>query len=371
MSIIDSVRKDIISLDFYKAGKQKKSKGKSIKLSSNENLLGTSCLAISAIKKALKNGLNVYPDSKMLELKKELVCFFERNRLTISEKNLVFGDGSGEVIHLLFSLFTTEETTLILPEKSFILYYLQSKSKGAKIVEVERKDFRIDLKEFLNVLENIKGKKIILFANPDNPTSTFIEKEEIEDFLTKIPSDVPVIVDEAYIHFAGMEKSVIPLIKKFSNLIVIQTFSKAFGLASLRVGYGIMNEEIVTQIEKIRLPFNLGKLQQDGAIFALRDKKFLDKTLNFVEKGKKFLKKEFENLGIKYMEPYGNFFFVDFGKDVNDLISFLEDSGITIRHLVDFGYPENFVRITIGLLVHNKILIKRIREFYGRKNQKS
>ncbi len=368
MSIIDSVRKDILELDFYKAGKSIKKKGQSIKLSSNENLLGSSPLALKAIKNELNKKLNIYPDSKMLDLKNALVSFLKDYNISITNENIVFGDGSGEVISMIFSLFISEDFNLILPEKSFILYYLQSKCKGAQVYEVERTDFAIDLSKILKKSDEIKGKKIILFANPDNPASTFISKNEIEKFLQNISQDIPVIIDEAYIHFAGLNNSVVPLIEKYPNLIVIQTFSKAFGLASLRVGYGIMNADLIYQIEKIRLPFNLGNLQQIGAINALKDKEFLEKTLKFVKEGKIFLKKGFDRLNIKYSEPYANFFFVDFGEKASEIISFLSEAGISIRHLVDFGYPENFVRITIGLPSHNKILLKRIEEFYGRKN---
>ncbi|MCX7821496.1 MAG: phosphoribosylglycinamide formyltransferase [Brevinematales bacterium] len=367
-NIIDSVRRDILLLDFYKAGKVSKKKGKAIKLSSNENLLGTSPLSLKAIKRALNSNLNIYPDSKMTDLKMSIVSFLEKNNIYIKKENIIFGDGSGEVISMIFSLFITEGLTLILPEKSFILYYLQSKCRGARICEVERTDFKIDLNKIFDKVTEINGKKVVLFANPDNPTSTFVSKDDIEKFLRKIPSDIPVIIDEAYIHFAGLNNSVIPLIEKYNNLIIIHTFSKAFGLASLRVGYGIMHEDLIYQIEKIRLPFNLGKLQQIGAINALKDETFLYKTLSFVEKGKILLQKGFKDLGIKYLEPYANFFFVDFGNEAKELISFLNEKGISLRHLVDFGYPENFVRITIGLPIHNKILLKRMKEFYGRKN---
>ncbi|MGC8765045.1 MAG: histidinol-phosphate transaminase [Brevinematia bacterium] len=365
MEVLNSIRKEVLELDYYKAGKTSKSKRR-IKLSSNENLMGTSSLAIQGIKKSLSQKLNIYPDSKMKVLKETLVEFFRRHNFYIKEENIVFGDGSGEVINMLFALFLSENSTLILPEKSFILYYLHSKSKGAKLVEIERKDYRIDLEKIRETVNNIRGKKLVLFANPDNPTSTFISKEEIRDFISKISPEIPVIVDEAYIHFASLSSSVIDLIKELPNLIVTQTFSKAYGLAGLRVGYGVMNEEICRQIEKIRLPFNLSSLQQIGATCALKDDKFLRKTISYVAKGKKFLGEEFKKLGLNYLEPAANFFFVDLGEKAVELIDFLEARGITLRHLVDFGYPQNFARITIGLPHQNKLLIKRLKEFYGR-----
>ncbi len=128
-----------------------------------------------------------------------------------------------------------------------------------------------------------------------------------------------------------------------------------------------MAKKLCEQIEKIRLPFNLGLLQQAGAGYALKDEKFLNRTVDYVNKGKEYLKEEFKKLGLKFLEPYANFFFVDFGRDALDIINFLEGYGITLRHLVDFGYSENFVRITIGLPAHNRILIEKLREFYGRK----
>lgn len=367
MEILKSIKEEIVNLDYYKAGKISEAKARrKIKLSSNENLLGSSNLAIKGIKKFLSRKLNIYPDSKMTELKKALVNFFKKHNFDIKIENILFGDGSGEVINIIFSIFLGEDSCLILPEKSFILYYIHARSKGAKIIEAQRKNFEIDIDKIIEVSNKTKGKKVIIFSNPDNPTSTFIKKGIIKEFLSKIDPSIPVIVDEAYIHFAGLENSVIDLIKDFPNLIVIQTFSKAYGLAGLRVGYGIMNEKICEQAEKIRLPFNLGSLQQVGAIFALKDEKFLKKTIDYVSEGKNYLRKEFNKMGIKFLEPFANFFFVDFGEKTVDLINFLNSVGISIRHLVDFGYPENFVRITIGLLRHNKLLVSKLREFYGK-----
>jgi len=232
-------------------------------------------------------------------------------------------------------------------------------------VEVERKNFEIDLGKILEKINLIEGKKIVLFANPDNPSSAFIEKDRLKSFLKKIDSNIPVIIDEAYIHFAGIKNSCIDLIKEFENLIIIHTFSKAYGLAGLRVGYGVMSEKLAKEVEKIRLPFNLGTLQQIGAIAALRDQRFLKETLSYVEEGKKYLMKELEKLSIRYLKPHANFIFVDFGERAKEILAFLEKKGITIRHLTDFGYSENYVRITIGLPWENKFLIKNLKEFFA------
>lgn len=365
IEVLKSIRKEILDLGYYKAGKvvEGKSRRKRIKLSSNENPLGSSPKAIKSIRKQLVNELSLYPDSEMKELKKALVLFFKKRGFYITPENIVFGDGSGEVLHLLFSLFLSEDSTLILPEKSFILYYLQSKSKGAKLVEVERNEFLIDLERIEKAINQVNGKKMVVFANPDNPTSTLISKDRVREFLSRIPDDVAVVIDEAYIHFSGFDNSVVDLIYDYKNLIVVQTLSKAFGLAGLRVGYGIMNKEIVEQIEKIRLPFNLGTLQQVGAVSALKDNRFLEKTLKYIAREREYLKKNFRRLGFKFPEPEANFFLLDLGDRIGEIIESLSKKGISLRHLVDFGYPERFVRISIGLHDENKKLLKVLKKF--------
>ncbi len=363
MEILKSIRKDIIKLYYYTAGKSPQAKGgRKIKLSSNENPLGSSPLALKAMEEELKNAVNLYPDSKMRLLREAVVTFWKKKGIEIKETELLFGDASGEIINMLLSAFVTDGDNVIISEKSFSLYTLLSVSKGASLIEVKRKDYCVDLDGIAEAVKKADKPKMVIFSNPDNPTSTFKNRDEIKAFLDKIPPATAVLLDEAYIHFAGLENSAISFLNEYPNLILAYTFSKAYGLAGLRVGYAVLNEKIAEQLEKIRLPFNLGLLQQKGAAAALNDEDFLDRTLNVVEAGKAFLCGELDKLGIRYLKPYGNFIFADFGGNSAQIMKHIEESGITLRPLASFGFSDNFVRISVGTQVDNQYLIDKIKE---------
>jgi histidinol-phosphate aminotransferase len=362
MNIIDSIRDDILSLDNYKAGRSPKTAaGRKIKLSSNENRFGVSSKASDAVTLALKEGLSVYPDSRMVNLKNAVVGFWKRRDINITVDNLIFGDGSGEVLNLILAAFLNDGDKVVIPEHSFILYRLLSIPKGAEVIEVKRRDFAVDLDKLAIETAN-RNAKVVIFSNPDNPTSTFADRDKIKTFLDKIPETVAVVLDEAYIHFAGLENSCADFVAEYPNLIITHTFSKAYGLAGLRVGYGIMSSEVAVQLEKIRLPFNLGALQQAGASAALEDEDFLDMTVRKTAAGRDFILTELRKSGITVLDAYGNFVFADFGDSTQAIWENLERNGITVRMLSDFGFGDNFVRITVGTDEDNGFLIEKIRE---------
>jgi histidinol-phosphate aminotransferase len=363
MEILNSIRKDVLSLHYYTAGQLPKSKSKkSFKLASNENLLGSSPKAIRAINDALKKGLSFYPDSAMTTLKESIVNFWKAKGHKFSAKNLLCGDGSGEVLNMLLAAFINKGDTVIMPENSFILYSILSLPKGAVVASVKRKDFRADPDAVLDTVKKAANPKVVIIANPDNPTSTFLLPEELTDFLKKVPPNVAVVMDEAYIHFAGLENSLIGLVSDFPNLIVTHTFAKAYGLAGLRVGYAVMNEKLSEQMEKVRLPFNLGLLQQMGAAAALSDDDFLKLTVTTINKGKAYLQNEFKKLGLWYLQPYANFIFLDLGKKYKETTAYLEENGVSIRMLGSFGFPENYARITIGTKEANEYLVELLKK---------
>lgn len=363
MKILKSIRKDVIDLGNYSEGKAPRSAtGKSIKMSSNENLIGSSPKAVAAIETALKNGLFAYPDKKQTALKEATARYWRKKGAPVKPGNLLFGDSSGEVLNMLLAAFIEDGDAVVIPENSFILYALLSLPKGAKVKEVKRNDFRIDTGKIAKAVRKTGKTKVVIIANPDNPTSTFLAPEEIEKLMKKIPERTAVIIDEAYIHFAGMENSAIRFLEKYPNLILCYTFSKAYGLASLRVGYAVMNEKLAEQIEKIRLPFNLGSLQQAGAAAALEDEEFLSETLRQIGDGQKYLKGEFKKLGIPCLEPYGNFLFADLGRKCASTVNALEKKGVSVRMLGEFGYKPDFVRITIGKKEDNEFLVRCLEE---------
>jgi histidinol-phosphate aminotransferase len=364
MKILSSIRAEIRGLKNYVAGEMplKSKVDKQIKLASNENLFGSSPRALAAIEEEIKKGLSIYPDSKMKALKNGVSDYWIKRNTRIYPENLIFGDSSGEVLNMLLAAFLKDGDSIVIPEKSFSLYSLLAIPKGAKVIEAARDDFQVSINALIQAVKKEKNVKMVILSNPDNPTSTFLFPDEIEKLLKNVPEETVVLVDEAYIDFAGKENSSIKWLQNFPNLILIYTFSKAYGLAGLRVGYAVMVPELASQIEKIRLPFNLGTLQQKGAIAALEDEEFVENVVEQIHIGRNYLERELRNLGIWQLPSAGNFIFADFGEKHALIRNFLEENGISVRTLSSFGYPENYVRITIGRKEDNEYFIEKLKE---------
>lgn len=360
MKIIEALRAEVLELPEYVAGKMPNASatGRKIKLASNENAFGASPLALEAMGEVLNESLRIYPDSRMHILRNAVVEFWKQKRVDLSPDTLLFGDGSGEILSLIMNAFIDHDDEIVLPQNSFSLYRLIGRSRGGRITEIPRSaDYRADIRAMAEHSTQNRSKMLIL-ANPDNPTSTFIRLEDIRDMMKHIPETTAVLVDEAYMHFAGLENSAIELLNDFPNLTVSFTFSKAYGLAALRVGYAVMHPQIAVHIEKLRLPFNLGLLQQVGATAALMDNDFLEETVRLTREGIDYLSSQFDRLGIPYPYPFGNFFMVDLGKNYGEVFTMLSDNGISIRQLASFGFAPNFARINIGTMEENEYLIE-------------
>lgn len=329
---------------------------KIIKLASNENPLGCSPEVISAIKENLSD-LNRYPDGSGYYLKKELSKF-----LKIPEEEIILGSGSSEVISLTIEAFTKQGDEIIYPFPSFIIYRILALKVGCVPVEIPlEEDFSYNLDKFI---EKITPKtKIIILCNPNNPTGTIIYKKQIEEFLKKVPDDIIIISDEAYFEYVETEDfgSCFPYYKE-KNIVITRSFSKIYGLASLRIGYGIGKREILNYMERIRPPFNTTGISQIAAIYALKDKKFVEKSIENNIKGKRYLYEEFEKLGIEYIPTEANFILCKFKSDANDIIKNLEKRGIIIRGMKSFGLSNEYARITIGTEEENRILISNLKE---------
>ena len=312
------------------------------KLASNENPLGPSRKALRAMRAALRR-VHLYPDGSCYELKKRLAKEF-----TIPEEQFVIGNGSNEIIELLARGFLNEGDEVISSESSFLVYPLIAKTCGAKYVSVPMKDFRFDLKA---ILERITERtKIIFIANPNNPTGTYVAREEVEDFLSKVPKDVIVCFDEAYIDF--VEAKDFPYLlfhvkANKPNIILLRTFSKSFGLAGLRVGYGMASKEIVHYLNKVRQPFNVNRLAQIGACAALDDRLFLWRSRRLVSRGRQYLYRKFTQMKLRFVPSEANFILVDIGYDAKKVCGALLKRGIIVRAMTAYGFP-NHIRVTIG-----------------------
>jgi histidinol-phosphate aminotransferase len=322
----------------------------SIKLASNENPLGPSPMAMEAILKSI-SGLNRYPDGSCHDLVEKL-----SGKYQVGRENIVIGNGSDDIIGMLTTVFLSPGDEAILPTPSFLMYEISVKTQGAVPLLVPLKNLSIDLDEMKQRISS--RTRMIFICNPNNPTGTIVPMEDLKAFVQEIPPEVVVVVDEAYIEFARDEncRSAVELLNSGSPVATLRTFSKAYGLAGLRVGYGIMAGEMVQFLNRVRQPFNVNSLAQIGAAAALEDQAFFEKTIQLVHDGLSFLYGELNRLGVIYYPTQANFFLIDVKTDADSVFKRLLELGVIVRSMSSYGYPE-YIRVNVGLPAENKRLI--------------
>ncbi|MCD6319376.1 MAG: histidinol-phosphate transaminase [Candidatus Desulfofervidaceae bacterium] len=327
------------------------------KLASNENPLGPSPKAIEAISKALKD-IHRYPDSHCLSLRRKLATY-----LQIEERQIVLGNGSDEIMALIGQALLLPEEEVITPYPAFSIYEKVAVMAQARLFKVPLKELKIDLKK---IREKVSSKtKLIFLTNPHNPTGSFLEKEELVVFLKNLPSSVLVVLDEAYIDFVQPQRrfNSIALLENFPNLIILRTFSKAYGLAGLRIGYGILTPELARFLETVRYPFNVNALAQIGATAALDDKDFLEKTQHTIWEGRQFLTAALTSLGVKVYPSEANFLLIYVGKKAKKIYEDLLKKGIIVRPMVSYALAD-YLRISIGKPEENQAFIETFKEIW-------
>ncbi len=312
------------------------------KLASNENPLGPSRKALRAMRAALRR-VHLYPDGAAYELKQRLAEEF-----SLPADQFVIGNGSNEIIELLARGFLSEGDRVISSEGTFLVYPLITKTCGASYVSVPMKDFRYDLKGILDQVD--ERTRIIFIANPNNPTGTYVKTQEVEDFLSKVPKDVIVCFDEAYIDF--VEAKDFPYLlfhikANKPNVILLRTFSKSFGLAGLRIGYGMASQEMIQYLNKVRQPFNVNRIAQIGAAAALDDRLFLWRSRRLVSRGRLYLYRKFTQMGLNFVSSEANFVLADVRRDARKLAEALMERGVIVRAMNAYGFPTH-IRVTIG-----------------------
>ncbi len=327
-----------------------------VKLASNENPLGASKKAVEAIKKAADK-VYLYPDGNAYYLKKKL-----SQKLNVSENNIILGNGSDELIELIYRTFATHSNDEILYcYPTFIEYKLIGMSFNKKIKELPLKNYAYDVEALTN---NINENTRIIFLNtPNNPTGTILNKESIKKVINKANDNCIIVVDEAYYEYAIAENDYEEIIDLYKNnrLIILRTFSKAYGLAGLRIGYGIANSEIINYLNRVRPPFNVNILAQEAALAAIDDETHIKKSIEINKEGKDFLYYEFNKMGIDYIQTYANFIFFDVKKDANKIYEELLKRGVIVRSMAGYGYKTS-LRVTIGTLRENEIFIEQLRD---------
>jgi histidinol-phosphate aminotransferase len=325
----------------------------SIKLASNENPLGPSPMAIKAVEAALSN-LHRYPDGSSHFLIRKL-----SQKLHIAADRIVPGSGSDDVIGMLSRALLVPGDEAIIPNPAFLMYEIMIRTCGAVPIAVPLKSLDIDL---AGMAERITARtRIVFLTQPNNPTGKAIRSEDFERFLAKVPPRVVVVVDEAYIEFMRDEKGLngIDYIDSENEVVVLRTFSKAYGLAGLRVGYGLMGKNLAGLLHRVRQPFNVNSLAQVAATAALDDEAFLRHTVETVHNGLDYLYGELDRLGVEYVQTETNFFLINVQQDANSVFERFLRQGIIVRAMASYGFP-NHIRVTVGTPAENERFIKTL-----------
>jgi histidinol-phosphate aminotransferase len=329
-----------------------------VKLASNESAAGMSAKAIEAAKKHIDQ-MFLYPDDECYYLKKGLA-----KHLGVAPENIITGNGSVELILYAPLAYLSPEDEFLTSEQAFLIGKICTMVMGARFTAIPEKNYKHDLKAILGAVN--ERTKIVYIDNPSNPLGTKHSKKEIEEFVYAIPDGILIVLDEAYYEFACDSDfpDSVKFVKENKNVLVLRTFSKIYGLAGMRVGYGIAPPEIISTIRKTRIPFNVNRLAQIAALAALDDTEHVKRTIQLVEEGRKYLEQEFDRMGIFHIPSCTNFITMKPGADVKKLFLEMQKRGVIIRPLAGYGIPE-FARVTIGTPEQNQRLIKTLKEVLG------
>ena len=339
----------------------------SIKLASNENPLGPSRLALKAIVDNLtnsnsSNGLNRYPDGSGYYIKKAL-----SGKLSVIEDEIILGNGSNELIDIAVRTFLRPGDEAVMAYPAFIVYPMAVQAAGGRPVQVPLKDYKHDLDVMADKVT--LSTRIIFIANPNNPTGTINRKDEFDRLMERLPEGILVIADEAYFEYVTDPEyaDTTRYFREGRDILILRTFSKIYGLAGLRIGYGIAREDIISEMNKLRPPFNTNSIAQNAALWALKDDEHVKRSREINEQGKRFLYKELDALSLKYVPTEANFIYVLLGQEnlpcppllkrgAGELYNKLLRQGVIVRPV---GPQE--IRVTIGLPEENKRFIEAIK----------
>lgn len=350
--------------------------GKVIKLASNENPFGPSEKAVSQILEFSKK-ISAYPDAEAGELREAIAKY-----VGLKKENVIAGNGSDEILDIAAKIFMEKGDEAVIPVPTFSLYENMAKLYSGRAVYVPllrqqehwsrtqaslEENFEFDHEKISRSIS--PRTKMIFICSPNNPTGSVIKREDLEDLLE---NELVVILDEAYVEFA--KESLTRRVKKYENLIVLRTFSKAFGLAGLRVGYGVADEKVIEHMLRVKLPFNVGVLAQKAALGALKDERYLKKSVAAVKEGRAFLLNELSEVGgLKVYQSSANFVLLNTegtGKKVSEISAQLLKRGIIIRDCRTFrGLDEYYARISVGTKQQNQRLVDELKKIFSIQSQ--
>lgn len=323
-----------------------------VKLASNENPLGASPNAVRAAQTALAEVAR-YPDGSGFLLRQALATHHQ-----VSPETLILGNGSNDVLELASIAFLGPGLSAVYAQHCFVVNQLATKARGATGIEVPAREFGHDLLAMRQAVRD--DTRVIFVSNPNNPTGTFVAPATVREFLQQVPANVLVVLDEAYYEYLPPEQQSgsIAWINEFPNLLVTRTFSKAHGLAGLRVGYGVAHPQVADLMNRIRQPFNVSNIAQAAALAALGDAAFIERSIELNRAGMKQLTDGFASLGLDWIASSGNFVTVRVG-DAGRVFRNLLERGVIVRPVAGYGLPEH-LRVSIGLESENNRLLETL-----------
>lgn len=318
-----------------------------VKLASNENPLGMPESAKKAMIEAAI-GCERYPDGNA-RLFRDAVARY----CGVTSDWVIAGNGSDELLGLIARLVLEPGTKCVYSQYSFSVYALSAQENGAECVEVPAKDFAVDLDAIAAAID--EKTRLVFITNPNNPTGLILDKQAIERFIASVPEHCVVVLDEAYIHYMAAEDrpNSIEWVRRYPNLMVTRTFSKAYGLAGLRAGYAVAQPALIEMLNRIRPPFNMNLLAQAAAAGCIDDAAFLDRVYAMNREGVEYLQKGFDELGLRYLPTWGNFILVEVGENARQINQELLRRGVIVRPVNSYGLPT-WLRVSVGKASENE-----------------
>ncbi len=325
-----------------------------VKLASNESALGVSRLAKRAMKKVVDE-MFLYPDGGAFNLRNKIASMYG-----VERANVILGNGSNEILEFIGHSFMGPDKSIVVSEYSFIVYRLIAKMFGSRVIEVPtKKNFTHNLNAMAKAID--EDTSVVFICNPNNPTGSMVHEADVRKFMEKVPEDVLIVFDEAYAEIClSRMPDTMKYVLENRNCIILRTFSKAYGLAGLRIGYGIGPQPIVDALQKPRQPFNCNRMAQIAAEAALDDQGFVRRCRSLYRKGKTYMEAEFTAMGLQYIPTTSNFVLVK-TENGRKVFEELQKRGVIIRPMDGYGLPE-WIRVNFGTMPENEKFIAKLKE---------
>jgi len=325
-----------------------------IKLASNENPLGPSPKAVRAMREAAEE-MHIYPDGNGYYLKEALAKQFG-----IGADHIILANGSDEITDMIAIAYINEGDNIVVARHDFISYALAGMMAGAEVKAVPLSKWRTDLTAMAKAINS--RTRLVCIANPMNPVGSMTTRREFEAFMKQVPAGVMVLLDQAYAEYVTDRRYFdgTQFLRRYPNLVVTRTFSKAYGLAGLRIGYGFAHPEIIKNFDRVRPPFNVNRMAQIAAIAALKDSAFLARSAKSNDQGRKTLEKAFDEMGLAYVPSFTNFVLVDVARDGAQVTESLLRQGVIVRPMGGYSLPTH-IRVTIGSPAENRRFLAALR----------